>query len=87
MFNQQHFILKKLNCHCRALWELLTSRADCILYIVRSDGVRKMGQIDIIKMEMREIPFIIIWGGRGSHEIPRNEFNEKDSMKRTIKLY
>lgn len=31
----------------------------CILYIIESDGVRKMGQIDTIKMEMREAPFII----------------------------
>lgn len=25
--------------------------------------------------------------GKKSHEIPRNEFAEKDSLKRTIKLY
>lgn len=34
---------------------------------------------------MRKIPFIIMW--EKSHEIPGNEFNEKDSMKRPIKLY
>lgn len=31
------------------------------------------------------IPFIIMC--RKICEIPRNEFNEKDPMKRTIKLY
>ena len=32
----------------------------CILCIVESYGVRKAGQIDFIKMEMREIPFMIL---------------------------
>lgn len=36
-------------------------------------------------MKMRKIPFVIMWDK--SHEMPRNEFNEKDSMRRTIKLY
>ena len=39
---------------------------------------------DFIKMEMRTIPFIIMC--RKGCEISRNEFNEKDPMKRTIKL-
>lgn len=36
-------------------------------------------------MEMRTIPFIIMC--RKGCEISRNEFNEKDPMKRTIKLH
>lgn len=34
MSNQPHVTWKRLNDHCRGLWELLTSRTDYVFYIL-----------------------------------------------------